>query len=103
MAIIPAPVGALVPKALHGVVRGGIVVAAVSTRATCRAPYDLLWRARLCSVANLTRQDAGEFISLAQRIPVRTTVVAYPMEDANAALAALRHGSLTGAAVLTMT
>ena len=104
-AIILAPVGALVPKALHDVVKGGIVVCGgIHMSDVPSFPYDLLWgERRLCSVANLTRQDGEEFIALAQRIPVRTTVVAYPMEDANAALAALRHGSLTGAAVLTMT
>jgi propanol-preferring alcohol dehydrogenase len=67
-------------------------------------PYEILWgERRICSVANLTRQDVRDFIELAQRVPVRTTVTPYPLARANEALAALREGALTGAAVLTMT
>ena len=52
------------------------------------------------SVANLTRQDAVDFLALAPRVPVKTEVVEYPLDEANAALHALRSGELTGAAVL---
>jgi propanol-preferring alcohol dehydrogenase len=52
------------------------------------------------SVANLTRADAREFLSLAASIPIRTHVRAYALEDANRALTDLREGRLTGAAVL---
>jgi propanol-preferring alcohol dehydrogenase len=52
------------------------------------------------SVANVTRRDAFEFLSLAPQIPVKTTVKTYALEQANEALAALRSGTLTGAAVL---
>src|SRR3546814_1294216 len=66
-----------------------------------RFPYDLLWGERsLKSVANLTRQDAVEFLDLAQRIPVRTHPVPYPLAEANRALDDLRAGRLQGAAVL---
>jgi propanol-preferring alcohol dehydrogenase len=104
-AIILAPVGALVPAALRNVVKGGTVVCGgIHMSDIPRFAYDILWGERhVCSVANLTRQDGREFIALAQRVPVRTTVVPYPLAAANAALTALRDGSLTGAAVLTMT
>jgi propanol-preferring alcohol dehydrogenase len=64
-------------------------------------PYSLIWGERIIrSVANLTRRDALEFLDIAPRIPVKTTVQVYALQDANAALADLRSGSLTGAAVL---
>jgi propanol-preferring alcohol dehydrogenase len=64
-------------------------------------PYEILWGERtVCSVANLTRRDAGEFLAFAAGQPLRITTVSYPMAEANAALAALRSGQLTGAAVL---
>jgi propanol-preferring alcohol dehydrogenase len=64
-------------------------------------PYSDLWGERVIrSVANLTRADATEFLRIAPRVPVRTTVQTFPLEAANEALAALREGRLTGAAVL---
>ena len=66
-------------------------------------PYADLWEERtIRSVANLTRRDAEEFLALAPRVPVKTQVTAYPLEDANGALADLRAGRFTGAAVLTV-
>jgi propanol-preferring alcohol dehydrogenase len=66
-----------------------------------RFPYALLWEEReLRSVANLTREDAREFLALAPQAGVRTEVVRYPLNEANAALADLREGRLQGAAVL---
>jgi propanol-preferring alcohol dehydrogenase len=63
--------------------------------------YELLWEERaIRSVANLTRQDAQEFLALAPEVPVRTTVVPLPLADANEALARLHQGELPGAAVL---
>ncbi len=63
--------------------------------------YDILWGERvLRSVANLTRQDAVDFLALAPKVPVRTRVVEFPLERANEALESLRDGNLTGAAVL---
>jgi propanol-preferring alcohol dehydrogenase len=104
-AILLAPVGALVPKALRDVVKGGIVVCGgIHMSDIPQFPYDILWgERRVCSVANLTRQDGLDFIKLAQEVPVRTTVTPFPLERANEALAALREGTLSGAAVLTMT
>ena len=104
-AILLAPVGALVPKALRDVVKGGIVVCGgIHMSDIPQFPYDILWgERRVCSVANLTRQDGRDFIKLAQDVPVRTTVTPFPLARANEALTALREGALSGAAVLTMT
>ena len=103
-AILFAPVGALVPKALADVDKGGTVVCAgIHMSDIPRFPYAILWHERrVCSVANLTRRDGLDFIAIAQQIPVRTTVTPYALADANAALSALRDGTLTGAAVLTL-
>jgi propanol-preferring alcohol dehydrogenase len=101
-AIIFAPVGKLVPAALTAVRKGGIVVCGgIHMSNIPEFPYSILWGERVVrSVANLTRRDALEFLELAPRVPVRTTVVEYPLERANEALDALRAGRLTGAAVL---
>jgi propanol-preferring alcohol dehydrogenase len=104
-AILLAPVGALVPKALRDVVKGGIVVCGgIHMSDIPQFPYDILWgERRVCSVANLTRQDGRDFIKLAQEVPVRTTVTPFPLVRVNEALTALREGALSGAAVLAMT
>ena len=101
-AIIFAPVGALVPAALSAVAKGGAVVCAGIHMSDIPAfPYELLWGEReLRSVANLTRRDGEEFMSLAPRVPVRTAVTVFPLEQANEALARLRAGEIRGAAVL---
>lgn len=101
-AIIFAPVGALVPEALAHVVPGGVVVCAgIHMSDIPSFPYRLLWQERaIRSVANLTRQDAREFLALAARTPLKTRVTEYPLADANRALDDLRRGELTGAAVL---
>jgi|SRR5690242_9654164 len=102
-AIIFAPVGPLVPAALRAVVKGGTVVCAgIHMSDIPSFPYEILWGERVVrSVANLTRRDGEEFLALAPRVPVRTEVSVYPLERANEALDALRHGRLAGAAVLT--
>ena len=101
-AIIFAPVGALVPVALLAVRKGGIVVCGgIHMSDVPQFPYALIWGERvLRSVANLTRRDAVEFLELAPRVPVRTHVEVFPLMEANTALARLRGGKLTGAAVL---
>jgi propanol-preferring alcohol dehydrogenase len=101
-AIIFAPVGRLVPEALSHIVPGGSVVCAGIYMSDIPSfPYRLLWEERIVrSVANLTRQDAREFLSLAAEIPISTHVRTYPLLDANHALDDLRSGRLTGAAVL---
>jgi len=101
-AIIFAPVGELVPLALKAVARGGTVVCGgIHMSDIPSFPYDLLWEERsVCSVANLTRRDGEEFFALAPRVPVRTTVLTFPLAEANEAIARLRAGNLHGAAVL---
>src|SRR5262249_10918804 len=101
-AVIFAPVGALVPEALSRTRPGGIVVCAgIHMTDIPSFPYRLLWEERLIrSVANLTRQDAREFLSLAPAVPVKTHVRRYDLADANRALADLREGRMQGAAVL---
>ena len=103
-AILYAPIGALVPAALRAVAPGGTVVCAgIHMSDIPSFPYEILWRERkVVSVANLTRQDGEEFLELAPRVPVETTVEPFPLEQANEALARLRDGRLKGAAVLTM-
>ena len=104
MAIIFAPVGSLVPAALRAVAPGGrVVCAGIHMSDIPSFPYEILWREReIVSVANLTRRDGEEFLALAPKVPVRTTVEPYPLEAANEALANLRQGRVQGAAVLTM-
>lgn len=101
-ALLFAPVGALVPKALRDVAKGGTVVCAGIHMSDVPAfPYAILWgERRVCSVANLTRRDGVEFIELAQKAAIRAQVAAFPLHAANEALAALRAGMLEGAAVL---
>ena len=103
-AILFAPVGALVPQALQAVAKGGTVVCAgIHMSDIPSFPYSLLWgERRIVSVANLTRADGVAFLALASRVPVQITAVPYPFTAANSALNALREGTLTGAAVLTM-
>jgi propanol-preferring alcohol dehydrogenase len=102
VAIIFAPVGALVPAALKAVKKGGrVVCGGIHMSDIPSFPYRLLWEERhVVSVANLTREDAREFLSLAPQAGLRTEVTRYPLDRANAALADLREGRLQGAAVL---
>jgi propanol-preferring alcohol dehydrogenase len=101
-AIIFAPVGALVPAALRAVRKGGRVVCGGIHMSDIPAmPYSILWEERaLVSVANLTRKDAEEFFPIARAAGVRTSTSTYPLDRANEALADLRAGRLSGAAVL---
>lgn len=101
-AIIFAPVGELVPLALKQVRRGGRVVCAGIHMSDIPAfPYKDLWGERhILSVANLTRQDAHDFLSLAPEIHLKVHTTTYPLADANRALDDLRSGRLQGAAVL---
>jgi propanol-preferring alcohol dehydrogenase len=101
-AILFAPAGALVPTALRAVAPGGTVVCGeIHMSDIPTFPYDVLWRERvLRSVANLTRQDGIDFLELAPRIPVRTRVRPFKLEEANEALAALREGSVHGTIAL---
>lgn len=101
-AIIFAPVGSLVPKALRDVAKGATVVCAgIHMSDIPSFPYQILWGERvLRSVANLTRQDGEEFLALAPQIPIQTQVSSFPLSQANEALESLRSGKIQGAAVL---
>jgi propanol-preferring alcohol dehydrogenase len=103
-AIIFAPVGDLVPQALRALGKGGIVVCGgIHMTDIPSFPYEILWEERsICSVANLTRRDGEAFLALAPKIPVRTEVQTFRLEEANEALARLRSGKIQGAAVLMM-
>jgi alcohol dehydrogenase, propanol-preferring len=103
-ALVFAPAGELVPAALKAVAKGGTVVCGGIHMSDIPAmPYELLWGERvLRSVANLTRADAEEFLTLAPQVPVRTQVETFPLGQANEALDRLRGGDLRGAAVLLL-
>ncbi len=103
-AIIFAPVGSLVPAALRAVAKGGVVVCAgIHMSDIPSFPYEILWGERvLRSVANLTRRDGEEFLELAPKVPIRTTVETFPLERTNEALDVLREGRIEGSAVVTV-
>jgi propanol-preferring alcohol dehydrogenase len=101
-AIIFAPVGELVPIALRAVRKGGVVVCAgIHMSDIPSFPYELLWGERVIrSVANLTRRDGEELLAVAPKVPIRTEIEVFPLEQANDALERLRSGRIRGAAVL---
>lgn len=101
-ALIFAPVGALVPTALRALRKGGrVVCGGIHMSDIPQFPYSILWEERqVVSVANLTREDAAEFLAIAPKAGVTATTVTYPLEAANEALADLRAGRFQGAAVL---
>lgn len=101
-AILFAPVGALVPAALAAVRPGGrVICAGIHMSDIPSFPYALLWGERqLASVANLTRRDGEEFVTLATDIGLTAHVTTLPLGAANEALDRLRRGALQGAAVL---
>jgi propanol-preferring alcohol dehydrogenase len=101
-AIIFAPAGGLVPAALAHLRKGGSVVCGgIHMSDIPSFPYELLWGERsICSVANLTRQDGRDFLKLAPKVPVHTTIHPFTLKNANEALERLRAGKLEGAAVL---
>ena len=103
-AILFAPAGELVPRALHAIAPGGTLVCAEIHMSDIPSfPYELLWGERVIrSVANLTRRDGAEFLSLAARVPVRTRVRAFALDEANEALGGLRSGAVEGAIALTV-
>ncbi len=103
-AIVFAPVGGLVPAALRAVRKAGVVVCAGIHMSEIPAfPYSILWGERvLRSVANVTRRDGEEFLALAPKVPVRTEVHRYLLDETPRALSDLREGRFTGAAVVAV-
>jgi propanol-preferring alcohol dehydrogenase len=103
-AIIFAPVGSLVPKALQDIDKGGVVVCGgIHMTDIPSFSYSILWNEKIIrSVANLTRKDGDAFLKIAPQVPVRTEIKTYHLSKANEALNDLRNGNLHGAAVLVM-
>lgn len=102
-AIVFAPVGEVVRSALRVVDRGGTVaVAGIYLSPIPELDYekDLYFEKCLKSVANATRQDGVEFLKIAAEIPVKTEIKVFPLEEANEALAEVKHSRINGAAVL---
>lgn len=101
-AIIFAPVGALIPEALRAITKGGVVVCGgIHMSDIPSFPYRILWEERVIrSVANLTRRDGEELLAIVPRVPVRTEIQVFPLEQANEALDLLRRGRVRGALVL---
>jgi propanol-preferring alcohol dehydrogenase len=101
-AIIFAPIGSLVPAALRATIKGGTVVCGgIHMSDIPSFPYQILWEERIVrSVANLTRKDGEELLSIAPKVPVQTEVAVFPLIEANDALSRLRDGKLQGSAVL---
>jgi propanol-preferring alcohol dehydrogenase len=101
-AIVFASVGLLIPVALRTLAKGGIVVCGgIHMTDIPSFPYVDLWNERvITSVANLTRRDGEELFQIAPRVPVKTNVETFPLEQANTALDKFRSSKLTGTAVL---
>ena len=101
-AIIFAPAGPLVPRALRQVRKAGrVVCAGIHMSDIPGFPYEILWGEReVVSVANLTRADAREFMEIVAQVPIRTHSTVFLLGEANEALAELRRGAVEGAAVL---
>jgi propanol-preferring alcohol dehydrogenase len=103
-AIIFAPAGPLVPRALGAIEKGGtLVLAGIHMSDIPSMGYSLLYDERVIrSVANNTLEDARNFLDMAARIPVRTEVTEFPLEAAPEALRRLKSDAIRGAAVLTL-
>ena len=103
-AVLFAPAGRLVPLALERLRPGGtLAINAIHMDDLPSLPYHLLYGERtLRSVTNATYQDGVEFLALAAAIPIKPTVSVYPLEEANQALADLKHSRIKGEAVLVL-
>jgi alcohol dehydrogenase, propanol-preferring len=103
-AIIFAPVGSLLPKALENIDKGGMVVCGgIHMSDIPSFPYHLMWNEKtIRSVANLTRADGNAFLKIVAEVPVKTETQPYALENANEALNDLRNGDVKGAAVLVI-
>ena len=104
-AVTFAPSGDVVLAALASLRKGGVVaINAIHLDRIPQFDYDsLLWGERqLRSVANMTRQDARDFVSLAQQIGIRPRTTTFPLEKVNDALLAVQRDTIDGAAVIVM-
>ena len=101
--ILFAPAGALVPVALRNLARGGtLALAGIYMTAVPPLDYerDLFYERNVRSVTANTRADGEELLAEAARIPVRTAMTTFPLEEANRALSLLKCGGFAGAGVL---
>ena len=104
-AITFAPVGSVVVSALASLRKGGVVaINAIHLDQMPAFDYDkLLWGERqIRSVANMTRQDANDFLALAKDIGLRPPVAPFPLGEANRALAAVKHETESGSVVIVL-
>jgi propanol-preferring alcohol dehydrogenase len=103
-ALIFAPAGPLVPAALRACAKGATVVCGgIHMSDIPSFPYEILWGERvICSVANLTRRDGEELFEIAPRVPVKTHVQTFPLEEANDVMDRIREGRIEGSAVVTV-
>jgi propanol-preferring alcohol dehydrogenase len=101
-AVIFAPAGQLVPTMLTKLRPAGtLAINAIYMSTIPEMSYDHIYEERtLRSVTNLTHQDGVEFLELAEKIPVRSEIRIYPLEDANRALLDLKNSEIDGAGVL---
>ena len=102
-AVTFAPSGDVVVAALGSLRKGGVVaINAIHLDRIPQFDYDtLLWGERqIRSVANMTRADARDFLEIAAAIGLRPQVTAFPLEQANEALDAVKHDAIDGAAVI---
>lgn len=102
-AITFAPSGKVVVSALGHLRKGGVVaINAIHLDQMPAFDYDrLLWGERqLRSVANMTRQDARDFLALAAKLKLRQTVTEFPLEQANEALEAVKRETADGSVVI---
>jgi propanol-preferring alcohol dehydrogenase len=102
--VVFAPAGELVPRALEKLRPGGtLAINAIHMTPIPEMPYRLIYGERtLRSVANATYQDGVEFLKLAEEIGIQSTVVCYPLQEANRALLDLKRSKISGEAVLVV-
>jgi propanol-preferring alcohol dehydrogenase len=104
-AVTFAPSGKVVVSALASLRKGGVVaINAIHLDQMPAFDYDkLLWGERqIRSVANMTRQDARDFLKLAKDLNIRPRVTSFPLEDANEALLAVKQETEDGSAVIVL-
>ena len=101
-AVIFAPAGWIVLKALQGLRPGGtLAINAIHMSPIPEMPYALIYGERtLRSVANATYKDGVEFLQIALDIPIRASIEIYDLKDVNRALYDIKHSQINGEAVL---
>ncbi|MEJ5260635.1 MAG: zinc-dependent alcohol dehydrogenase family protein [Anaerohalosphaeraceae bacterium] len=100
------PIGQAIPLILRNLQKGGKLVINAIRKINPIPPMDyaeLLWSERtIQSTANVTYADGSEFLRIAAQIGLKAEVTAFPLEQANEALLAVKHSRITGAAALVL-